>query len=336
MKGLVRVYYRHMRIRGVDFGHVMNASGARGFFGEGYWFHRPWSRLGLDYSGSTFVAKTTTLRRREGNMPLGEDGTTPRERVPKCIVVKPLKGVVLNSVGLSGPGAEELVRRWGNGEVRQPTAPYFVSFMSVAASSAERVAEAEAFAETLRAGMGRMPGPFGLQLNLSCPNVGVDPSKLAAEADDTLEALRSLELPLAVKLNALVPPEVAARMSDHPACDAVVCSNTIPWGKLPDRIDWKGLFGSDGSPLAHLGGGGLSGAPLVPIVRDWIRELRSCGVSKPVVGGGGVLSADDAMELVRAGADAVELGSVSILRPWRVGGIVRYCNYVLGAGKETP
>ncbi len=121
-----------MRLRGHDFGPVLNSSGARGFYGEGYWFHDLWHQLGLDYTGSTFVQKTTTLTARAGNMPL--DGVTPKELLPKCIVVKPFKGVVLNSVGLSGPGAAVILEAWGKAPEALPAGPKMLSFMSVAAT----------------------------------------------------------------------------------------------------------------------------------------------------------------------------------------------------------
>jgi len=57
-------------MRGIDFGPVWGASGVLGFFGEGYWYHRYWKPFGLNFSGVTFVAKTTTLKERSGNMPL--------------------------------------------------------------------------------------------------------------------------------------------------------------------------------------------------------------------------------------------------------------------------
>ena len=120
-------------------------------------------------------------------------------------------------------------------------------------------------------------------------------------------------------------------MAAHPGCDAIIMSNTIPWGQLPDRIDWKGLFGTDVSPVAKYGGGGLSGKPLLPIVTDWIRGARVKGVVKPIVAGGGILSKADADRMLDAGADAVELGSVAFLRPWRVQGIINHVNARLGA-----
>jgi dihydroorotate dehydrogenase (NAD+) catalytic subunit len=77
------------------------------------------------------------------------------------------------------------------------------------------------------------------------------------------------------------------------------------------------------SPLARFGGGGLSGAPIFPLVRDWVEAAARRQFPVPIVAGGGIMAADDAVALLRAGAAAVELGSVAIVRPWRVAGIIR-------------
>jgi dihydroorotate dehydrogenase (NAD+) catalytic subunit len=203
--------------------------------------------------------------------------------------------------------------------------------MSVAATPAERAREARAFFAIFNPfvlNRGRMW--TALQINFSCPNVGLDLTHLTDEVHEVLDSAAKLEIPILVKLNALVPVEVVKTIAAHPSCDAIVCSNTIPWGKLPERIDWKGLFGSDTSPLAKYGGGGLSGKPLLPIVADWIRDVRAAGVTTPIVGGGGILCRQDAERLLDVGADAVEIGSVSILRPWRVRSIIRYVNLRMG------
>ena len=62
-----------MNLRGIDFGHVFCAAGARNFFGEGYWHSRF-----ADWEGSTLVTKTTTIDPRAGNMPLKPGTTQPR------------------------------------------------------------------------------------------------------------------------------------------------------------------------------------------------------------------------------------------------------------------
>jgi dihydroorotate dehydrogenase len=308
-----------MRLRGIEYGHVFNASGARGFVGEGYWFHRLTKPFGLRYEGSTFVAKTTTLMPRVGNMPMGA-GSRPLDLFPECIVVKMRKGVVLNAVGLSGPGALVLIERWR----QMPLQRFVVSFMSVAADAEARLHEFKAFATLLKPLLDDKP-EVALQINLSCPNVGLDTSHLVHESQGILDAAAAhLGCPIMLKLNALVSAEAACEMASHDACDAVVVSNTIPWGQLPDMIDWAGLFGKGPSPLAKFGGGGLSGKPLLPIVRRWIKDVRLLGLKKPIIAGGGILEARDAGTMMGVGADAIELGSVSILRPWRVQGIIEF------------
>lgn len=336
-----------MILNGIDYGCVWNASGARNFFGEpsAYWFHCPLRPFGLDWRGSTFVAKTTTLEPRKGNMPLGgPSGTTPREWRPKCIRVNWRAGAVLNAVGLSGPGLEALLR---DGRWQMRLEPFLLSFMAVDALQVKRLEKARIAAEWIARERYRFRAPFALELNLSCPNVGLSRESLVWEGRETLSVVRRHlpDVPLLPKINALVPVDAAREIATHPACSALVVSNTLPWGSLPDLIDWRGLFG-EVSPLAHLGGGGLSGAPLLPIVQERVakavygttpddllfdlwalhRRKPSDTFPVPIVSGGGVLSKGDAWSMLVVGASAVELGSVAILRPWRVRGIIRSLN----------
>lgn len=305
-----------MKLRGIDFGPVWGASGVQGFFGEGYPHHK-WLRafFGLDFSGMTFVAKTTTLTARKGNMPLREDGITPREWRPRCIVVKPFAGVVLNSVGLSGPGAQVLL---ADGRWQQRTEPFFLSFMSVAATARERLAELCAFTEMLGSQLASFRGPVGLQLNFSCPNVGLHSEDLIGEVAAALDAAAVLNIPLVVKLAVTIPPQVALVLASHPSCDALCVSNTVPWGTFPERIDWEGLFGAEESPLKDIGGGGLSGAPLLPLVIEWVSAARLQGCPKPINAGGGLLKPVEVQRLFAVGADSVFIGSMAIVRPWNV------------------
>lgn len=305
-----------MKLRDVQFSPVWNASGARGFFGEGYWFHKWLRPFGLNYEGTTFVAKTTTLDRRDGNMPLDER-YRPTDLMPSCIKVQFFKGVALNSVGLSGPGMDALLPIWAG---LSPDKPWFLSIMSVGTSAEARVQEIKSMVTRLKL----YPVAKALQVNLSCPNVGLDPELLVAEASHYLDETQKLEIPTVVKVNVTFPVSAAKEVLQHPACDGLVVSNTIPWGKLSDRIDWKGLWGSETSPLAHLGGGGLSGKPLLPLVRTWILLARQAGITKPLIGGGGVLSKNDAEGIFNAGANAIELGSIAFLRPWRVASVIRH------------
>ena len=84
------------------------------------------------------------------------------------------------------------------------------------------------------------------------------------------------------------------------------------------------------SPLAHLGGGGLSGKPLLPIVAEWVLNARKLGIEKPINAGGGILSPDDVDVLKSAGASSVSVSSAAILRGWRVKKIIRRANEIFG------
>ena len=333
-------------LNGVDYGPVQSASGAQGWFGEGYWYHR--YVPGLNWNGCTFVSKTTTLNAREGNMPLNERGEA-KELFPKCVVVNLRKGIVLNSVGLSGPGAEALFEM---GEWQKREQPFFLSFMSVSSTIEDRLFEAHAFADLLNGHADSFRAPFGVQINLSCPNTGHDPAEIAKDAKRLLEVFQFLrpEIPIVPKFNVLYPVEVLSEI--EPLCDAICVSNTLPWGTLPAAVDWFALFPNKSddvleeldttynpihdswavNPLSRHGikGGGLSGAPLLPLVEEWVKAARGRGIDIPINAGGGILGPNDVDRLAKAGADSVFLGSIAILRGWRVRSTIRRAHKLLG------
>lgn len=312
-----------MILRGIDFGYVMNASGARNFFGEGYWFHKYGCRFGLNYTGSTFVAKTTTLDPRVGNMPLTTD-LQPTELLPECIKINFLKAAVLNAVGLSGPGAKDLFERkiW-----QARTEPFFISFAAVADTASERIEQWKKFVTLARSYLPAFSAPVGLEMNPFCPNTGIEENPSIEEILIMLDVASGLGIPLVVKINALMPIELVLRIQQHPACDAICVSNTIPFGRLPIQINWEYLWGNDvRSPLYKFGGGGLSGAPIFWLMVEWIQNARKSGLHKPIIGCGGIMCWRDARIMLNAGANAVQVGSVSITRPLRVQSIIRDAN----------
>lgn len=326
-----------MRLRGIEFGQAFNASGARNFFGkDGWWFHRLYNwatwfvrllglNIGLTYKGCTLVTKTTTLNARDGFMPLKKNSTKPADRMPNCVVVKPMKQIVLNKVGLSGHGIVWLLKQ---GIWQAKTDPFVISIMAIGKTKIERLDEIGQIAERIANARNTFRAPFAIQINFSCPNVGHEQKNLVGEVSEALDILASIlpGVPLVPKFNAILVVSVAIEIGKHRACDAIVMGNTIPWGALAERIDWKELFGSDISPLAGLGGdpggGGLSGAPLLSIVCEWIVEARYAGFIKPIIACGGILHASDVRLVKQAGASAIEVGSASILRPWRVQSII--------------
>ncbi len=307
-----------MKLRGIDFGCVTDASGVRGFFGEGHWFHRWVPRL--DFSGSTFVAKTATLRPREGNL-----GT---KRFPDCVVTRFGQGAVLNAVGLSNPGAEAL---FADGRWQERKEPFFISFMPLETDPLKRADEISAFARLMRKHLPVSRHPVGLQVNLSCPNAGhAADGGFVREAAMTLAHLACVGVPLMVKIDLTLPLEAALRVAALPGCDALCMTNAIRWGLLPDKIRWKEIFGTTVSPLERYGGGGLSGSPLLPLVAAWVHIAKAHGLRKPVNAGGGILGPEDAEMLRSWGADSVFLGSIAMLRGWRVRQTIRETRALYG------
>lgn len=309
-----------MKLRGIDFGNVLGASGIQNFFGEGYWFHNI-PLIGPRFNGMTFVATTCTLEERKGNMSLGKN-FTPREWFPPCVKINFFKGSAVNSKGLSNPGIRSLL---GRGLWQEMQKPFFISITSLADSKRARVEEYKALAYLIGIHMQDFKSLFGIQVNLSCPNTDHDPHKMIAESAEVLEVLSALNVPLMPKYSIESAPLGAImELNENPNCDAICVSNTIKFGW--SGLDFKQVWGSYESPLAHLGGGGLSGKALKPLVCEYIQKLRRLGFDKPINGGGGILCRRDALDFYMAKASSIFLGSVAFLRPWRVQGIINYAN----------
>lgn len=318
-----------MRLSGIDFGHVWDGSGARGWFGQGYAFHR-WIP-GLSFAGSTFVAKTTTLEPRDGNANMHRGGWTPRIFPQRAVSLRPLSGAMLNAFGLPGPGIKALL---ATGEWQKRDKPFFLSFASVESTASESVREVRQFVRILRAELPSFTAQVGLQVNFSCPNV--HPHEHIINFKHHLNEYQALGIPVVAKLSATLPIDAALEIAGHPGCDGICVSNSIPWGELPSQIDWARLFGRE-SPLKEFGGGGLSGAALLPIVADWIRRARNVGLTKPINAGGGILRPSDVDVLANAGASSVFVGSIAILRGWRAQRTIRHAIRVFSmASASSP
>jgi len=310
-----------MKLRGIDFGYVLGASGVQGFFGEGYWYHKYLHLVGMTLRGMSLVAKTTTMYPRKGNMEVGKDRISPRRWIPDCIHLDWkgfCGGYALNAIGLTGPGALDLIRR---GKWQRLSEPFMLSFMSVEKDPVDRSEELRSFVGLLKMELDDISSKFALQINLSCPNTDNDPLKLVKEAERMLHFASELRIPILLKISVEVSPEVAAKIAKSPYCDGIVISNTVKFGKLKDKIDWLKLYGVDRkekSPLAKYGGGGLSGAPLNKLVEEWVIAFRKIDKDTYINAGGGILGYRSGKRLFDAGANSVFIGSMVMLRPWWV------------------
>lgn len=316
-------------IRGIDFGPIWGGSGVQGFFGEGYWHHKFLRLCGLTFDGVTFVAKTTTLRRRTptdpdpqycgGNLRLDPCTHQPIERFPQCIKMDFVRDVSWNAVGLTGPGAEVLIN---DGRWQARTNPFWLSFMAVENTKIERLEELRHFCEFLHLKKSAFLAPFGLQINLSCPNQKNDPRILASEGMDMLSIAGVLGIPIIIKISiATAPIEAVLAFGAHPDCDGVCLSNTIPaeWS----GIDWKNASGSAISPLHKFGGGGFSGPMMVDLVTGYIAQLRARGFAKHINGGGGIRTSKDVLRFFTVGADSVFVATVASTRPQRMRSLIK-------------
>lgn len=333
------------------FGAVWGASGVQGFFGEGYPFHG-WLRRfcpGFGFGGMCFVAKTATLNSRPGNMPLS--GITPTERLPKCVWASHRNGIALNAVGLSNPGLEALLLgQFANvPQVWQKRDKSFqISIMSTAQTSEARLLETKDMLGLIGRCVPDFNSEFGIQINISCPNVGMSHGSNKETTDEIIAVLglAQMNVPgikIIIKLAPTFPPTptTVGKFAKHPACWGICMGNTIPWRSpipwLPEdselQINWDGLFGEDEkSPLQKRGltqAGGLSGKPLLPIICEWLRQARSYGVQCHLNGGGGILHPKDVFQVFDAGADSVSLGSIAFLRPWNLKRCIGDSHYTL-------
>lgn len=310
----------------VEYGRVCNTSGARNIDGSGWWYD-PYIP-GKSWEGSTFVARTVTADENQGHMPLKRDGLRTRELFPKCIKVYPWIPASLNAVKLSNFGLEWVLE---NGFWQRIRRPFGISLMATNPDLERRYDELKLCRDLIGPRLDEFNAPFFIQLNVSCGNVDGDRDHhFIAETVHSCEILYPLGRPITPKINLFAEAPHLAIVNQHPACAGFVDSNAIRWQDLAKiGIDVRKAFGTEVSPLEAFGGGALSGPLLHKPVCEHITRLREEGVTKPILAEGGNFTAQDVDEVMHAGADAVGLGTVAMLRPWRLKGLIDDANLII-------
>ncbi|MBQ4095537.1 MAG: dihydroorotate dehydrogenase [Oscillospiraceae bacterium] len=279
-------------VAGVEFKNpIIPASGAFGY-GREYEQFYPLSILG------GISVKGTTLHRREGNPP-------PR--------VAETPSGMLNSVGLQNGGAEKFL----NYELPNLATKDTRIIANIAGATVEECAQL--------AGMMNGTAVDMVELNISCPNVkhggaafGTNP---VTAAEITAAVRKATDKPLMVKLSPNVTDITEiAKAVEAAGADAVSLINTL----LGMRIDIK-----TGRPILKNNVGGLSGPAVFPIAVRMVWQVYNA-VNIPIVGMGGIATAEDVIEMMMAGAKAVQIGAALFSDPFAlvkiIEGLNEYCD----------
>jgi dihydroorotate dehydrogenase (NAD+) catalytic subunit len=223
---------------------------------------------------------------------------------------------MLNSVGLQNPGVEE----WIAHELPDLAAAGATVVASIWATTVEGFAKAAA----MLADAG--PAVVAVEVNVSCPNVEDRKRMFAHSCSATSEAIDAAAAagrPRWAKLSPNVTDLVEiATAAVSAGAEALTLVNTL----MGMAIDPETRRSRLGTP-----GGGLSGAAIHPVA---VRSVYDCRAALPetgIVGVGGVLSAEDAVEFLLAGADAVQVATATFLDPRApvrtLAGIERWCRH---------
>ena len=208
---------------------------------------------------------------------------------------------MLNAVGLQNPGVDRVI----DTELPRLAQVFHKPVMAnVSGFSLEEYAETCAKLDPL-------PQIGWLEVNVSCPNVhgggmsfGTDP----AAAASVVRAVKAVTTkPVIIKLTPNVTDIVSvARACEEAGADGVSLINTL----LGLRMDLRTR-----KPLLANTTGGLSGPAVFPVALRMVWQVAHA-VKIPVVGMGGVSSAEDVLEMLMAGASAVEVGAANLIDPW--------------------
>lgn len=254
---------------------------ASGTFGYGYEYAE-WYDINLPGS---FVCKGTTREPRFGN---------PTPRIAECTAG------MLNSVGLQNPGIERVIAE----EIPRLRQVFHKKFIAnVGGFSLEEYAECCA-----RFDCEESVG--GIEVNISCPNVhggGMSFGTSPAAAEEVTRAVRRVtKKPLFIKLSPNVEDiSEIARACEAGGADGISLINTL----LGMRIDLRRR-----RPVLANVMGGLSGGAIFPVALRMVWQVYEA-VRIPIMGMGGVRCAEDVIEMMLAGASAVQIGAANLIDP---------------------
>lgn len=255
---------------------------ASGTFGFGYEFAELYD---INILG-TFSFKGTTKDARFGN---------PTPRIAECT------SGMINAVGLQNPGVDKVISE----ELPKLKAVFNKKVMAnVSGFSVEDYAyTCEKLDKEEQVGW--------LEVNVSCPNVHGGGMSFGTNPESAAEVARAVKAvtkkPVFIKLSPNVTDIVAiAKACEQAGADGISLINTL----LGMRIDLKTK-----RPVIANKMGGFSGPAIFPVALRMVYQVAS-NVNIPVIGMGGVSSAEDVIEMMLAGATAVQVGAANLVNPF--------------------
>jgi len=262
---------------------------ASGTFGYGYEFAQLYDINEL----GTFSFKGTTREPRFGN---------PTPRIAECT------SGMINAVGLQNPGVEAVIAQ----ELPKLKECFHKKVMANVSGFS-----VEDYAYTCEK-LDKQEQVGWLEVNVSCPNVHGGGMSFGTQPEAAAEVTRAVKAvttkPVIVKLSPNVTDIVSiAKACEDAGADGISLINTM----LGMRIDLRRR-----KPVIANTMGGFSGPAIFPIALRMVYQVSSA-VSVPVVGMGGVSSAEDVIEMMLAGATAVQVGAANLVSPFASRDIVR-------------
>ncbi len=209
---------------------------------------------------------------------------------------------VLNCIGLENPGAEAFVA-----DILPTLAQYDVPiFANISGNTLE---EYEFMAKTLT-----VEGVAALEVNISCPNVKCGGMAFGVQAESAAAVCKAVksntDLPVIMKLSPNVTDIVEiARAVEAAGADGISMINTL-LGMSVDLRTRKPLLGNIY--------GGLSGPAVKPVALRLTHQVAQA-IDIPIMGGGGIMTGEDALEFMVVGADIVSVGTATMVDPRAIG-----------------
>ncbi len=267
-----------VKVAGVEFANPLIAASGTFGFGMEYGEFYPLSVLG------GISCKGITLKRRDGNPP-------PR--------IAETPSGMLNAVGLQNPGVDVFIKEDLPWLKKQNT----VIIANIAGNTIEEYCEmAEKLSET---------DVDMIELNISCPNVKHGGVQFGTSCESvgniTAEVRKHCKKPLIIKLSPNVTDIASiAQSAEANGADAISMINTL----TGMRIDINSR-----RPIIHNNTGGMSGPAVFPIAVRMVWQVANA-VKLPIIGMGGISTWEDAVEMLIAGATALQIGTVLFSDPY--------------------